>query len=194
VDGKKVSACKGEFEAMVARPKGAQQWTVMVEALYPDGQKTHKEVSFTAASAADYRYGYQKAGQTAQKLFSTTAAHSISLPGAGLTAAKGDLSKPAVLSITALREVDIAALDAGMVNVTRHGSGFRFLPHRTKFTKAVSLKLAYDENKIPEGYTEQDIKTYFFDEESHHWVALPTDTVLAGTGEVFLPLPLTSLT
>jgi RHS repeat-associated protein len=185
VDGQKVSAFGGEFEALVPRPKGAQQWTVTVAALYPDGHAARKEVSFSVPASADYRYGYHEAGQTARKPFSTTASHSISLPGAGLSAAKGDLSKGALLSITALREVDLPALDGGMVNVTRHGSGFRFLPHRTRFAKPVRLKLAYDEHKIPEGYTEKDIRTYFFDEESHHWVALPTDTVVAQTAEVF---------
>jgi len=185
VAGKRVSVFKGEFEALVVRPKGAGPWTVTVEALYPGGQTERKEVLFSAPAFADYRYDYQKAGQTAQKPFSTTQSNSITLNGASLTAAKGALSKQAVLSITALREVDIAALDAGMVNVTKHSSGFRFLPHRSRFVRPVSLKLAYDENKIPEGYTEKDIKTYFFDEESHHWVALPTDTVVAGTGEVF---------
>jgi len=185
VDGKKVSSFGGEFEALVARPKGAGPWTVIVEAMYPDGQKTRKEVSFSVPSSADYHYGYHGAGQTVQKSFAVTAAQSISLPGAGLSAAKGDLARGMILSITTLREVDLPALDGGMVNVTKHGSGFRFLPHRTKFAKPVNLKLAYDENKIPEGYTERDIKTYFFDEESHHWVALPTDTVVALTGEVF---------
>jgi len=185
VEGKMVSVHKGEFEALVERPRGAQRWTVTVEALYPNGHTTRKEVTFSLPSSADYRYGYQKAGQTTQKLFSATTSTSIALNGASLTAAKGDLSRQALLSITALREVDLPALDAGMVNVTRHSSGFRFLPHRTKFAKPVSLKLAYDENKIPEGYTEKDIKTYFFDEESHHWVAFATDTVVAQAGEVF---------
>jgi hypothetical protein len=130
VDGKKVSAFGGEFEALVSRPKGGEQWTVTVEALYPDGQKTRREVSFSVPSSADYHYGYHQAGHTVQQPFSPTAAQSINLPGAGLTAAKGDLARGMTLSITALREVDLPALDGGMVNVTKHGSGFRFLPHR----------------------------------------------------------------
>ncbi len=184
VDGKKVSVFKGEFETLVQRPKGAQQWTVAVQALYADGQSMSKEVSFSVPSSADHRYDYQKIGHTTQKAFTATQNHSIALTGAGLTATKGALAKQAVISITALREVDLPALDGGMVNVTKYSSGFRFLPHKTKFLKEVNLRLAYDENKIPEGFTEKDIKTYFFDEQSHHWIALPTDTVLAASGEV----------
>jgi hypothetical protein len=112
-------------------------------------KRCEKKYHLPPLSTADYHYAYQRPDKPRKSWFSTTQSSSIALNGASLTAAKGDLSRQAVLSITALREVDIAALDAGMVNVTKHSSGFRFLPHRTKFAKPVSLKLAYDENKIP---------------------------------------------
>lgn len=52
------------------------------------------------------------------------------------------------------------------------------------FQKEVNIRLPYDPAKIPDGYTEADIRTYYFDEQAHHWVPLSLDTVLSETGEV----------
>ncbi|CAA9225514.1 MAG: Enoyl-CoA hydratase [uncultured Cytophagales bacterium] len=186
VDGQKVRVFQGEFEGIVRRnPQGASAaWRVTVQAVYPDGRKVSEEVEFATRQAAHYAYPLEKAVSTARQGFAPHQAASIGLKGTALDATAGSLRAATTLSVTALREVDIPALDAGMVNVTRYSAGFRYLPHGTQFAREARLKVAYDEQKIPEGYTAQDIKTYFFDEQTHHWVPLPTDTVLAGQATV----------
>ncbi|MEO6000540.1 MAG: SpvB/TcaC N-terminal domain-containing protein [Chitinophagaceae bacterium] len=101
----------------------------------------------------------------------------ISLLGAKLYLPAGAITSPALISITALPTADVPALDQGMVNVTAGSEGYRFLPHGSHFAKAVSVSLAYDETKIPAGYTAKDIATFFFDEKVKHWVALSKDFV-----------------
>ncbi len=97
----------------------------------------------------------------------------IDLPCAGLHVPAGAMISPALLSVTALRDIDIPALDPGMVNVTDEYSGYRFLPHGSHFKKPVSITLGYDMTKIPKGYTAKDVATFFYDEKDNRWVQLP---------------------
>lgn len=77
------------------------------------------------------------------------------------------------LTMRPLREMDLPALDFGMTNVTAEGEGVRFLPHGIHFTeKGATVRLKYDRTRIPSGYTEDDIRTYYFDNDTKHWVAL----------------------
>lgn len=101
----------------------------------------------------------------------------ISLVGTKLHFPAGAMTAPALVSITALPAADIPVLDPGMVNVTAGSDGYRFLPHGSRFAKPVALSMAYDETKIPVGYTTKDVATFFFDEKAKHWVALPKDSV-----------------
>ncbi|MEP6628489.1 MAG: hypothetical protein ABJA32_10920, partial [Ginsengibacter sp.] len=101
----------------------------------------------------------------------------ISLLGAKLHIPTGAMISPRLVSITALQQADIPALDQGLVNVTDVYSGYRFLPHGSLFKKPVTLDLGYDETKIPKGYTTKDVLTFFFDEKARHWVPLPRESV-----------------
>nr|WP_162945018.1 SpvB/TcaC N-terminal domain-containing protein [Flavisolibacter nicotianae] len=101
----------------------------------------------------------------------------ISLAGAMLHIPEGAMPTPRVVSISALRNVDIPALNQGMVNVTKGYRGFRFLPHGNRFAKAVLLGMAYDETKIPKGYTANDVVTFYFDTKANQWLPLRRDSV-----------------
>ncbi|WP_326981648.1 SpvB/TcaC N-terminal domain-containing protein [Chryseobacterium sp. MYb264] len=81
------------------------------------------------------------------------------------------------ISITALRDIDMPVLTPEMVNVTSGNSGYRFLPHGELFSAPAHVSLGFDENKIPEGYTPQDIKTYYFDTSEKRWIALDKDSL-----------------
>lgn len=81
------------------------------------------------------------------------------------------------ISITALPATEVPALNPDMVNVTAGATAYRFLPHGTRFSKTAHLQIPYDSTLIPEGYTAEDIHTYFFDKKGKRWVALPLDSV-----------------
>lgn len=182
IDGEKARLYKGEFEGVVKRSGNSQQ--VKVEAVFPDGQRLIKNVDFQNSQNADYTYDLSGEIIATKKLILPNQDASVSLNGASLTLTNGSLNSAQSISITSLRDVDIPALDPGMVNVTKNHNGYRFLPHKTQFLKEAQLRIAFDETKIPDGYTAQDVKTYFFDESSHHWIALPLDSIMEESGEI----------
>lgn len=78
------------------------------------------------------------------------------------------------ISIAALDSTAVPELDFGMFNVSVEGEGYRFLPHGTHFDgEGATVRLKYDRTRIPSGYTEDDIRTYYFDPDRKCWVALP---------------------
>ncbi|MBW3544938.1 MAG: hypothetical protein KY428_04930, partial [Bacteroidetes bacterium] len=186
IDGKAARLYKGEFEAMVtALDKWGRRRNIAIEAQLPNGQVLCQQLAMDQVQQADYSFGLEMGVHATQKFFAPEAEASILLAGAELSAKARSLKQASLLSITSLRAIDLPALDPGMVNVTRYHEGYRFLPHGTQFEKDVKLRLAYDESKIPDGYTAQDIKTYYFDEESHHWVPLPLDSAVQDCGDIF---------
>lgn len=87
------------------------------------------------------------------------------------------LPRQKIISITALRNAELPVLNPDLLNVTAGAPAYRFLPHGSRFRLAAHLQIPYDSTLIPEGYTVQDIRTYFFDERAKKWLALPLDSV-----------------
>lgn len=182
IDGKMVPVFKGEFEAEAALT-GAS-CNVEMELIFPDGTTQCRSASFEKRESADFHYAIISTIFYKEQFIDHARADSLSLQGANLKLLSGALNNSSFLSVTTLRDIDIAALDAGMVNVTANHFGFRFLPHGTQFQKEAKLRIPFDATKIPDGYTDKDIRTYFFDEQTHHWIALNSDTLLASTNEI----------
>jgi len=181
VDGKAARVWKGVFEAIVERPADAAgdwQSTVVVE--YPDGHRQQRVVTFAGEQQADYTYEMAGTVVSQQRRLRPGQAAVLSIGGAAIAIPQGALRSAATVSITALRTVDLPAMDQGMTNVTPGSGGFRFLPHGNLFIQPAQLMLNYDSAKIPDGYTQKDIRTYYFDEKKGHWVALPLDTTAEG--------------
>lgn len=186
IDGESVTPFKGEFEHVIARPEGAGMfWNVSVTALFADGTTSSQLLSYGKAAITDFSYTLKREANSAEACMDGEQRQRLTVSGASIEVPQDALYGASYLSITTLREVDIPALDAGMVNVTAGHAGYRFLPHGTIFEKAAKIILPYDADKIPSGYTEKDIKTYFFDEQAHHWVALPLDSVVVADGEIW---------
>lgn len=184
VDGNEARTFNGEFEAVVDFSEAQASCYVEVEARHYDGTTTCHRIMFSEPLTADYRYNMDHSTYRNEKYFDTKKEQSLSLNGAVLHHTADALTENAMLSITSLRAVDIPPLDAGMVNVTKNHAGFRFLPHGMNFAKEVNITIPFDPAAVPDGYTEKDIRTYYFDEQSHHWVPLALDTVLMEKGQV----------
>jgi hypothetical protein len=87
------------------------------------------------------------------------------------------VEKETTVSVETL-DTELPALDTGMINVTKGPrKGYRFGPHGMKFKSKIKVKLPYDKSLLPEGYTEQEIKTYYYDEELGHWQPLELESV-----------------
>jgi RHS repeat-associated protein len=186
VDGKAARTWKGAFEAIVPRPAGTTgNWQSSIEISYPDGKKEQRVVHFTGSDSANYSYDLDNTVTHTQRLLQQNKAATISVSDAAIYIPKNALRTTSTVSVTALRPVDLPAMDMGMINVSSGAGGYRFLPHGHLFTKDAQLSIGYDATKIPDGYTAKDIRTYYFDEKQGHWIALPLDSVSATTGKVY---------
>ncbi|MBQ6667801.1 MAG: hypothetical protein IJM65_06755, partial [Bacteroidales bacterium] len=93
-------------------------------------------------------------------------------------------------SMDATSEIEIAAIDslpplaAGMVNVTRGHAGYRLSPAGLRFARPVSVELGYDSLLLPKGHSAREIRTFLYNSESHHWEALPRDSVMEGSQNI----------
>jgi len=178
IDGSSIQSLSSEFEALLPKKSNKKQWTATIKVVYADGETIEKQIIYTQPNIATYqnKIAVRSADYTLAE-YTPEKAVKLSIKGAALTIQPQALVKVNSISITALRTVDIPALDGTMVNVTKNHDGYRFLPHGTQFTKETQVAIEYDVAKIPEGYTEKDIKTYYFDDISKHWVALKRDSI-----------------
>lgn len=105
----------------------------------------------------------------------------LSIEGAQLIIPAASLKMPTKLSVTGLHAADLPSLPGELVNVTRNFGGYRFLPHGTVFDTAAVVALAYDRSVLPEGFTSDDVYTWFFDDKTNRWEALERDSVNEST-------------
>ena len=168
VSGKTLSVRDGEFEGII--PTASKQLTLAATVA---GKNVSKTIVPIIREKADYARAFVSVGGSAEKLFFAHKADSLCVSGNILAVTSKEISKAGRYSISALREMDMPALDYGMTNVTAKGDGYRFLPHGNHFDgKGATVKIKYDRTRIPSGFTEDDINTYYFDKDTKHWVAL----------------------
>ena len=160
----------GEFEGIV--PVSGSSLTL--SAITASGKALTASFPTLKKDKADYERAFQTpAARTAGKHFAQGKADSLKNANGALLVDHGVMLAARKLTMRPLREMDLPALDFGMTNVTAEGEGVRFLPHGTHFTeKGATVRLKYDRTRIPSGYTEDDIRTYYFDNDTKHWVAL----------------------
>ncbi|WP_438590480.1 SpvB/TcaC N-terminal domain-containing protein [Duncaniella muris] len=112
-------------------------------------------------------------GESVKGSFRKGQADSLAVAGGAISFSGGTLLRDTELSVSVLSEDDMPELDFAMTNVTAQGEGYRFLPHGTHFSEeGATVRLGYDRTRIPSGYTEDDIRTFYYDTEQEHWVAL----------------------
>ena len=101
-------------------------------------------------------------------------------------------------AMTAMSPSQLPPLDAGMVNVTGDVAGYRVArwqgaslqtdetattPAETHGLASLQLRdgfalaLPYDPSLLPQGFTEEDIQTYYYDRHYQRWVAIERDSV-----------------
>lgn len=104
--------------------------------------------------------------------------NSISMDGALLSVPADGMNQTKSLSITGLLDEDLPPIPDEITNVTKnYYAGYRFLPHGMLFDSAATIAMAYDKSLIPEGFTAEDVYTYYYDEIDHKWKALERDSI-----------------
>ncbi|PUB78718.1 MAG: hypothetical protein DBO99_05960 [gamma proteobacterium symbiont of Ctena orbiculata] len=83
------------------------------------------------------------------------------------------LKKPADIEIHRVADEDMPILSPGMINVTKGGGAFRFLPADIQFNKSVQVSIPLtDDPKLAPIWTAYGAQTYFWDEETRRWKLL----------------------
>ncbi|TMH38176.1 MAG: hypothetical protein E6H59_11525, partial [Betaproteobacteria bacterium] len=161
----------------LAAQADSDAWSLDVKATYPNGETVTTTVFFTQQLAA----ATPATGPLANSLSGTVSAKTkktLSNDESTLVFAAGSVSTDTIVTITPLAEENVPALDVGMTNVTKGPRrGYRYLPHGAKFLQNVSLAMPYDKALIPPGHTEDDVKTFYFDDQAGRWVELPRVSV-----------------
>jgi RHS repeat-associated protein len=93
--------------------------------------------------------------------------------GASLDGSTKAITTQTTITIDPLSQNDVPMLSTGMKNVTAGPRrGYRFLPHSTHFGDKLTVSVPYDPALIPDGLTVDDVKTFFFDDQSGTWQEL----------------------
>src|SRR5215211_6556263 len=100
-------------------------------------------------------------------------AATVTYEGATLEIGPTAVAAKTSICITPLDQSSMTAMDKGMTDVTQGTrKGYRFTPHGMRFSAKIKVRLPYDPTLIPATSSEQDIKTYFFDDQLGMWVEL----------------------
>src|SRR5262249_26340414 len=93
-------------------------------------------------------------------------AATIAYDGATVVLDANALSATTNIGIVPINQNDIATLDTGLANMTLGPTcGYRFFPAAMHFNDQVQITVPYDPTLIPVGMTDQDVYTYYFDEQ-----------------------------
>ena len=100
--------------------------------------------------------------------------HALWIETEGLSLAATDTAviRSDTYSVTSLFDDELPPLPQGMMNMTAAAAGYRLLPGGEHFLPYAELRMTYDPERIPEGYSPEDIYTSFYDTATLAWVRL----------------------
>lgn len=176
----------GEFEGFFTLSQEIRDRKfVMINAYDDKGLLGQQIVSLDFLVEADDLYEIENVFESISKFVKAKTNVSFITDGASLIVNDSALAEDKEISLLKLRKVDIAPMSSGMINVTKGGFAYRFLPDGTKFMNPVSIELEYDEKLLPKGYSHNDIKTFYFNTNSKSWVAVDRDSINTENKTIF---------
>ncbi len=177
-EGTLLSVYGNQFEGVIElTDRALDQKYFVIKANDHNGLVGQEVISLKDRVQADLFIPFEASSNAVMKLFPAYSKNELYTKGAGIIVPDSALIEKKNISITQLRKKDIAPLSSGMINVTKSGTAYRFLPDGTKFEKEAKIILEYDPTLIPSGYSEKDIKTFYFNTKSKTWVSVEKDSV-----------------
>src|SRR6266704_3007540 len=172
-----LSNSKFKDSAGFASQADSDAWSFEIKATYPNGEIVSTIVSLTQQMSPASPATGPLAGSLSATV-SPNAKKTVSNDEAILAFPAGSVSASTTVTITPLADQDVPALDVGMTNVTKGSRrGYRYLPHGAKFLQTVAVTMPYDKALVPPGHTEDDVTTFYFDDQAGRWIALPRVSV-----------------
>ncbi|MGB5080716.1 MAG: hypothetical protein WBO23_08230, partial [Burkholderiales bacterium] len=172
-----ISVSISKEQAGLSTQADGDPWSVELKVTYPNGETASTIVPFTQQVSPASPVSGALAGSVSVTV-SNKGKKTLNNDESTLVFDPGTVATDTTVTIQPLAEESVPALDLGMTNVTKGPRrGYRFLPHGAKFLKNVAVKLPYDRGLIPPGHTEDDVKTFYFDDQAGRWVELPRVSV-----------------
>ncbi len=134
----------------------------------------------TSASVKNIRHidFSSKAGELIGSVFvDKQRAAELSRENVSLMIDSGAVKENVEISVIEVSEENTATLIEGMDNVTKGKKCYRMLPDGQKFEKDITIAIKYDSTNLPFGYTEEDIYTFFYNEEIGIWQKIERDSI-----------------
>ena len=184
-NGASLTYNNGAFEGFITlTDQIKKEGLVVVKATDSNGLIGQELLSVANIIEADQSFIIEKVKDYVADKFVANKKGQLVIPGVKLFIPDSAMALDKIISIRELRKIDIAPLGAGLINVTKGGKAYRFLPDGTKFEKPVKIVLEYDSLLIPKGYTVADIKTFYFDTEQKRWIEVKRDKVDVVTNSI----------
>lgn len=142
-----------------------------IEFVYEDvqGKIFHEKKKIDISSNADTSYDIEQPSLISKTLeIDPVSPINLDIDGFSLRAFSVE-NKNTQVTIEQLRKTDLAPLESGMINVTKGKTGYR-VASSTSLGLTTTIELQYDTQLIPDGYSEKDIKTFYFDHKQKTWV------------------------
>ncbi|WP_166923715.1 SpvB/TcaC N-terminal domain-containing protein [Flavobacterium poyangense] len=177
IAGTVIDVQQPEFELILDRKDLNSDGYVTVYKETTTGVSTNEKIKITDFLKVDGFRALENAKESFAKTIDFKTVNTLSYKDFLAVFPLGALKSDVRVSVSGLRKIDIAPLNAAMVNVTGANAGFRLLPHGTVFEKAVRLSLPFDKKAIPDGYTEKDINVFYFDENKRLWQEVSKDSL-----------------
>jgi RHS repeat-associated protein len=178
INGKESRKHDVEFEDIIEKPSDKNEtWITTIEAVFPDGERIQKEISFNKNDNADYIQSRTNTNSFTSRSFNAYEEFLLEFNTASIYGYDSSFYQNFELSITSLNLSDFPALSGDMVNLTEGASAYRFLPHGMLFEKDAYITIGYNEEDIPSGFSVDDIVTYYYDENEESWIPLEKDSI-----------------
>lgn len=177
-NGKLLKTYNSQFEGIVNKTNNkSQRWNAEITAIFEDGQTISKTISYDQPAKFDYKADCREMVPFSETFVKNDSKINLFLNGFALEGDASSVETEQMLTVTGLRAQDMPLLNPDMVNVTAENSGYRCLPHGSKFLKNLEIRIKYDTARIPKGYGPDDIRTFYYDEEMNNWVMLEFDSI-----------------
>jgi hypothetical protein len=178
VENKPLAVADGTFEGFVKLTDDIKnRHFIVVKATDASGFLGQELIPINTIIEADNYYPIETFSTKTTAFFKANTQGKLSIDNASFILGNQTIKSDKELSILKLRSIDIPPMNSGMINVTKGGAAYRFLPDGIPFDTSAQMELAYEDNLLPKGYSVNDIKSFYFDTKSKTWVAVRKDTI-----------------
>lgn len=178
IDEKPLNVIDGEYEGFLQLTDQIKEKKfVMLKAIDSNGLLGQELIALDNLIEADRIFTPEENFKPSAHFVRAKTSVVLKSEGAILKINDSALIEDKEISISRLRAIDIAPMSSGLVNVTKNGLAYRFLPDGTKFKKPVDLSIEYDEQLIPKGHNANEIKTFYFNTNTKAWTSIERDSI-----------------